>query len=109
MWRQAALHKQRRAGVAELVELDLVAPSPPLADGAEVVREGPLGQAFAGARVEEVRAVEARRYVLQGRQSRRWPGGDASPSVLRRFLARPGRRARSGSRLRPCARPGPRD
>src|SRR3954469_24495852 len=72
--------------MAQLVELDLLAAGPALADLAKVVREHGLGEAFAGAGVEQVRAVEARRNVGERGQRRRRDDDDPRLAVLRRLL-----------------------
>jgi hypothetical protein len=73
--RQAALHQHRRTGVAKLVQLELVALAPALTDDAEGVRQRALRQSVPASRVEQVRAVEARRDVGQ-RDQRRWRDRD---------------------------------
>src|SRR4051794_36913134 len=84
---QSTLHQQRCARVAQLVQLDLVAAGPALADGAEVVGERALREALAAARVEEVRAVQARRDVLERLQRGWWHSDNAGAAVLRQLLA----------------------
>ena len=51
--REPAFHEQRRAGVAKLVKLDLVASGPAFPDSAEVVGECALGEPLAAAGPEQ--------------------------------------------------------
>lgn len=87
VWRQSALHQQRRARMAQLVELDLVAAGPALADGAEVVGERALRESLAAAGVEQVRTVKSGRHVGEYLE-RRWRHcDDPGAAVLRQLLA----------------------
>ena len=87
MRRQAALHQQRRARVAQLVELELVALAPTLPDHTERVGQRTLGEASTSGRVEEIRTVKPWWDISERRARRRRNRHDARLPILRRLLA----------------------
>jgi hypothetical protein len=92
VWRQPTLHEERRAGVAQLVELGLVAAGPALMHRAEGAGERAFGETLAAARVERVRAVDAWRHVGERFERGRRHGDDASARISASAIV-PARRA----------------
>src|SRR5215218_1939743 len=87
MRRQSALHEQRRARVAELVELELVALAPTLPDHSERVGERTLGEPSTSSRVEQIRTVKPWWDISESRERWRRDRHDARLPILRWLLA----------------------